>query len=282
MSDLQQLLSIAETRQKYSRIHDQPGLTLTARRPILLVFTGDWHLGAPGTDYRLFREDLELLQEAKEAYEDRLVVVGMGDYVDGYLSRGTPKSEHDQVLSPVEQRMAARKALEALRPSLVLIGDHDLWLSGGELGYNWLHDWAEEKGVPYAEWGGEIEVWTGERVWRLLVRHRYKGSVNGQDHLRPHKNLFLEYGPADAVVLAHSHTRTGVYQVSPVRSRESRYWAVQTGTYKLKDTYGKKVSANPAEYCVPALLISRNGIKAFDRYQDGLYELDKASYQTQG
>lgn len=267
------LLDIAATRQKYSRIHDTPGITLTLTSPTLLVFTGDWHLGAPGTDYELFKADLERLHSAKLALKEKLLIVGMGDYVDGYLSRGTPKAEHDQVLSPVEQRIAAKRALELLRPSLVLIGDHDLWLSGGELGYNWLHDWAAESGVPYAEWGGEIELWTGARVWRLLVRHRYKGSVTGQDHLKPHKNLFQEYGPADAVVLAHSHARTGVYKVSPVRSKESRYWAVQTGTYKLKDTYGKKVSANPAEYCVPAILVSDSGIEAFDRYQDGLRAL---------
>lgn len=267
------LLEIAATRQKYSRIHDTPGITLTLTSPTLLVFTGDWHLGAPGTDYELFKTDLERLHSAKLALKEKLLVVGMGDYVDGYLSRGTPKAEHDQVLSPVEQRIAAKRALELLRPSLVLIGDHDLWLSGGELGYNWLHDWAAESGVPYAEWGGEIELWTGTKVWRLLVRHRYKSSVTGQDHLKPHKNLFQEYGPADAVVLAHSHTRTGVYKVSPIRSKESRYWAVQTGTYKLKDTYGKKVSANPAEYCVPAILVSDSGIEAFDRYQDGLMVL---------
>ncbi len=267
------LLSVAKTRQKYSRIQDTRGLSLTRKPPVYLVFTGDWHLGAPGTDYDLFERDLEALVRLKNRLGESLVVVGMGDYVDGYTSSGI-KVEHDQVLSPWEQRSAAKKALELIKPDLVLIGDHDFWLSGGEEGYNWLHDWAMETGMPYAEWGGEIEVWTGKKVWRLLVRHRYKGSVSGLDHLRPHKALYAEAGPADAVVLAHFHTRTGIYQVSPIRRKEGSYWAIQTGTYKLQDTYGRKVSSSPAEYCVPAIKLTDQKLTPYESFLEVLDELD--------
>lgn len=263
------LLNIAKTRQKYSRINDSRTLALTRQGPVYVVFTGDWHLGAPGTDYELFEKDLKVLAHAKQVLGENLVIVGMGDYVDGYTTKG-PKLEHDQVLSPWEQRMAAKQALETLQPDLVLIGDHDFWLSGGEDGYNWLHDWSMENKVPYAEWGGELEIWTGEIVWRILVRHRYKGGVNGLDHLKPHKNLFTEGGPAHAVVLAHFHTKAGVYRINPVRNNEGRYWGIQTGTYKLHDTYGKKISSGIAEYGVPALVLTKNEILAYDHYLEAL------------
>ncbi len=266
------LLSVAKTRQKFSRIHDSSLLSLVRESETVIVFTGDWHLGSPGTDYHRFEKDLEALVKAKKRLGSKLVVVGMGDYVDGYTSK-SPKAEHDQVLSPWEQRLAAKQALELLKPDYILVGDHDFWMSGGEEGYNWLHDWAMERGVPFAEWGGEVEIWTGKRVWRLLVRHRYKGSVGGTDHLRPHKNLYTEAGPADAVVLAHFHARTGAYRVSPVRGTEKPYWAIQTGTYKLLDTYGKKISANTAEYCVPALVVNDHGMKAFDHFEEALGEI---------
>jgi hypothetical protein len=107
------------------------------------------------------------------------------------------------------------------------------------------------------------------------VRHRYKGSVSGLDHLRPHKALYTEAGPADAVVLGHFHTRTGAYQVSPIRRKEGSYWAIQTGTYKLQDTYGRKVSSSPAEYCVPAIKLTDQKLTPYESFLEVLDELDQ-------
>jgi hypothetical protein len=262
---------IAKLRQGIPNpLFDQPDYvkTISAGDSVCVVAFGDTHIGAEGTDYDALLSDIEQLRAAKTLLGESLVIVGMGDYIDGYLSQGTPRSF--QVLSPREQRAAAEDMLRHLRPSFVLEGDHDLWHSNNELGHAWLFDLCVAEGFQYSQWGGTMTFLTPNGPIRGLVRHRYKGSV-ATDHLRPHKALHLDLGPADFTMLAHWHSHPGVYRTFSKRRHEGTFFAVQSGTYKRTDEYAKKLAGYVGHHGVPALVVRADGtIVPFDRFQDAL------------
>lgn len=272
-TEYQRYFEIAKFRQgSPNPLFDSPDLVQRIAEPVCIVAFGDVHIGAEGVDYDALLRDVDQLKLAKDVLGDRLIIVGMGDFIDGYLSQGTPKAF--QILSPREQRLAAEDMLVQMRPSLVIEGDHDLWHSNHELQHSWLFDTAERAGFQYAQWGGTITFLLpdGGSV-RGLARHRYKGGV-ATDHLRPHKNLHQDLGPAQFTMLGHWHDHPGVYRTYSKRRHEGTFLAVQSGTYKRYDEYGKKLADYYGQYGVPALIVRPNGsILPFDHYEDALSHL---------
>jgi hypothetical protein len=275
-ASLDLLLQAARARQELPNpLFDHAEITLPrVEEPTALVFWGDWHLGAAGTDYARFEYDVRQLAYARSLFGERLHIIGMGDFIDGYLPTGTP-SNPTQLLSPKEQRLAAEEALELTRPSVVLEGDHDAWHSKQQLEYAWLHEATLRHGLRYAQWGTRVTIPLGNNPEPLvaLVRHRYKGSRIG-DTLKPQKNLHLELGRADIVALAHVHSNPGTTLLPAKRRSEGSFVAVQSGTYKRYDDYSKKLGHAESDYGVPAVLVLPNGaMSGFHNYQDALDEL---------
>ena len=269
------LLQAARHRQQIpSALYEFHTVHHQLSQPTAFVFWGDWHLGAQGTDYELFERDLRALAYAKSLLNDQLQVIGMGDYIDGYLPTGTPKNPV-QMMSPREQRKAALQALRLVKPLLVLEGDHDEWHTRQDVEYAWLYEGTKHLDINYAQWGAEIQITLDGRYQplKLLARHRFKGS-RYTDVLKPHKNLHLEHGPAEIAVLAHVHSNPGVYKTHAKRKSEGTFLAVQSGTYKLVDDYAKKLGFIESDYGVPAIIVYPDGrLASFDRFQDSLDEL---------
>lgn len=259
-------------QSKPTSLFDKAFSMLSIKEETLFVFTSDWHLGAMGTDYIQFENDIGVLYAAKALFGDRIQIIAMGDYIDGYLSQGTPQN-NTQILSPKDQREAAKEALRLIKPFIVLEADHDMWHSRQEIQYDWLHEFALEENVNFAQWGTELHIQVPDLVEPLkwLIRHRAKGSKNGADSLKPQKNVYEELGPAQLVALGHFHSFPGVYRANAKRRHEGTYWGVQTGTYKLLDEYGKKLGYNSADYGVPAVLLKTDGtIIPFDDFKIGI------------
>lgn len=273
---LSQYLNIAKARQSLpNALFDDMEVPLHVTKDTVVLFTGDWHLGAPGTNYGQFEEDIHHIAAAKAVLKEQLFVIGMGDFIDGYLPQGTPRNPY-QVLQPDEQRKAAMEAFRLIKPSVYIEGDHDLWHSQNLLEYSWLHDWTQREGGYYAQWGFKLKV-TGQHLngttWKhddWLIRHRYSGSRSAHP-TGPHKKLVSELGPAKVAALAHTHSFPGINRAWSVRRHEEPFFAVQSGTYKKFDEYGKKLADYQGEYGVPALLIKTDGsILPFDDYADAL------------
>ena len=272
--ELKTLIATAKAKQALpNALNDDAHVIQTLTKPTLLVFWGDWHFGAQGMAYDQFEIDLSALQTAKHVLGEQIQVIGMGDYIDGYLPTGTPKNP-TQLLSPGEQRQAAQEALKAVQPLVIIEGDHDMWHSKQDLEYNWLHEFAMREGFNYAQWGMKLElVLPGAKSFTCLIRHRYKGS-KASDNLKPQRNLHLNLGPADLVALGHFHSSPGVYKTHALRRHEGVFLSVQSGTYKLSDDYGKKLGYVQADYGVPAVLVYPDGkVESFDDFNEGVNRL---------
>lgn len=224
-------------------------------KPILLTFWGDWHIGEAGTDHIRLRDDAQLLYKAREEFGNNLALIGMGDYIGGYMKSKTP-SNNAQVLNPAEQRRAAKGLIEVTRPDIVIQGDHDEWHTRQDTEHEWLQEICEENQMLYAQWGIGFRINTARENFNptVLARHRYKGS-RAANPFMPQIKLQSEQGPADIVALAHYHSSPGVTEQRAVRSTEGSFLAVQSGTYKQFDDYGKKIGVGNGEYGVPSLII---------------------------
>lgn len=222
-------------------------------RPYLLTFWGDWHVGEAGTDHLRLRDDARVLAELRASIGGSSVLIGMGDYIGGYMRSKTP-ANNAQVLSPNDQRVAACELLKATRPELVIQGDHDEWHTRHDNEHEWLQDLCRDHALRYAQWGSQLEVVSGEHRLSVLARHRFPGSRGANPYL-PQVNLHSTWGAADVVALAHVHSNPGVSKQRARRINEDSFYAVQSGTYKQFDDYGKKLGVGNGEYGVPSVLV---------------------------
>lgn len=251
-------------------------LSLPSDRQSVIILTGDWHLGEAGVDYRRFAKDAQAIAAGHEAYPGQLQVIGMGDFIGGFMKSGTPSSVA-QILSPHEQRTAAIEAFDLLRPAVLIEADHDIWHKNQDDENDWVNDFCQDTGTPYAQWGVEASLETG-RNWnpKLLARHRMSGSRKANPW-RPQLEVHRRYGPAEIVGCAHFHCLPGVQRLSSDRLRDERFWAFQSGTYKFFDEYARKLGVSHGEYGVPAFVIDPQGasITGYTRFEDALQTLGR-------
>lgn len=249
------LLSEAARRHRPGPVNAPVALSLPQQdSPYAVVFTGDWHIGETGTDHARLRRDTETIAALKGEYGDGVRVIAMGDYIGGYMRSKTP-GNNDQILTPTEQREAACGALSLIRPDLVIQGDHDEWHTRQDDQHEWLHELCVAEGLNYAQWGASVAFESPSWTMRLLARHRFAGSRAANPDL-PHINLHTQWGAADLVALAHVHSNPGIRTQRPKRQVDAPFLAVQSGTYKVFDSYAKKLGLGNGEYGVPVVLVN--------------------------
>lgn len=239
--------------------------------PVAIAFTGDWHIGNIGTDYRQLYADLAALESAQD---DGLYIVGMGDYGDNYKTGMGAASTgiYDAVIpNPDDQQRAWFRLLERLNPGLLglILGCHLDWdfRSAGrdvlqgvteKLGHNQL-------GVPVANlgYGGIIRLGVGDQNYEILARHRMLGDSNANT-TGAQKKASMEYPvdtSFDVVALAHKH-----YNDLQQRSNagKNQIW-LRSGGYKIVDRYGQKLGAYAGEPGIPVVIFhpKRHELLAF-------------------
>lgn len=270
---MREYLQIARQRAALpAALFDDPVVTWQVDEPLVLVLFGDQHLGGVGVDYDLLEQDLDLLRLARHELGDRLKLLVNGDVIDGYMPSGTPANPY-QVLSPGEQRAAAYAMFDHVKPDVLIEADHDNWHSKQSLEHSWMYEYARANHIYFAQWGMKLILKCAPRDVVGLLRHRYKGSV-ATDHLKPHKNLHKDLGPADFTMVNHFHSFAGVYKTHSVRRNEPPFWAIQGGTYKRLDDYGKKIAGTEADYGVPALVVYPDGkLDPYNKFEEALTDV---------
>lgn len=250
-----ELLDEAHTRARRHAVrHNQTYRLDVPETPYLITFWGDWHVGEAGTNHQLLKQDATLIAELKAQLGNSHVLIGMGDYIGGYMRSKTP-SNNAQVLSPAEQREAAVSLLELTRPDLIIQGDHDEWHTRMDTEHEWLQELCAREELHYAQWGAGLElVGPDKQLTRVLARHRFDGSRKSNP-FTPQVNLHTQWGPADIVAVAHYHSNPGISMQRSTRIKEGSFHAVQSGTYKVFDDYGKKLGVGNGEYGVPSILV---------------------------
>lgn len=272
--DAQEKMKQYDTRQTF--VHT-PNL---GNKPIGVVFTGDWHLGGKGTDHKRLKEDMVRWQE-----EEGLFVVGIGDYSDNFLTRGTPPAANEQVFQPEEQGNILRGIMERrLRDKLLALlkGNHDDW-SYKTAQIDPVKQLAADLRVPYMGHGGRLFIHVGEQVYVGNIRHRFQG----QSAITPtntHRRFATQSGGGDFTVLAHTHDET----TQGLLLNGERHVYVRCGTYKVSDEFPDAIGLatpleNPSVLAWMPMLIffpDVHDVVQFDNFHRGITDLraERAKY----
>jgi hypothetical protein len=234
---------------------------LPGDKPVALAFSGDWHFGNRGTDYRALYSDIEVLSETPGVY-----VIGMGDYIDNYkVGMGkVTAGMYDAVLpSPEDQERGAQALLNQLAPKLLAatLGCHLDWekqTNGTDPLRRMLKDIQNELGARPANmgYGGVIRIHLAGQTYSGLARHKY-GNSAGTNSMGQQRKATTDYpvsGLWDFIALGHLHFND--LQKRSLAGRD-QVW-VRSGSYKVLDSYGQRIGGLMGEPGVPILILLPN------------------------
>lgn len=206
-------------------------------KPIGIVFTGDWHLGAGGVDVARLRSDLEAIRAADGCY-----AVGMGDWLEGVTldvkAAGSLFSGSVNDPNWQEVYVLSRARLLEGKWLAILSGNHDEMV-GRRTGIRRMDQLASTLGAPhFGEGGGTIVCHVGEQVYRLGVKHNHAGkALNTSNAQRRYWDEAPEWENHDLVCLAHLHFN----DLHTVSRKGGRVVYLRSGTYKVADSYARRL-----------------------------------------
>jgi hypothetical protein len=244
---------------------------ITTDEPIVLVFSGDWHLGSHATDHKSWRRDLQTIVDT-----DHVFVVVTGDEIDNFHGFKSVGAVLGQVIPPkLQKRLLASIFVElAKRKKIVArtwgnhLEDFDDRVFGGDVAdYNDL--------MPYLKDDGRLYLDVGGFEYRIYVKH----------HFRNHSNMNKTHGAKQAVrfdwpeadIAASGHTHDG-NAIEIWRHGDLEKVVVKTGAYKTDDTYSMRYFGR-STVGIPSLVLwpGERKIVPFSRLDDAIAFRDAMS-----
>lgn len=222
--------------------------------PVGIVFTGDWHVGAGGTELDRLRRDLKRIGET-----DGLWAIGMGDMIEGVgaANKAAPALYHGIVnKSDLQVKLAARLAGLAAGKWLALLGGNHDAMSYRATGIERARHIAHAVNVPFfSEAGGTVFLKLADAEYVIGVRHNGKGNsqLNTTNAQRRTFDQWPEWQNTDVICLAHLHFND--LQIAPRKGGQCIY--LRSGTAKTHDDYSRDQGYTP-EYGMPVVVFYPN------------------------
>lgn len=194
--------------------------------PICVAFIGDPHVDDAGCHWPKLYEDVDTIQKNKA-----IVSVGMGDYTNNWVGR-LGRLYAEQSTTKRSSWDLVRWLIPALRPILLLKGNHNLW-SGQDDPLDFMRETAE----PWTEaWQAKVELqFPGGKAWRFVAAHDFKGSSMWNPlHANQRKAKFSGVR-AHFYVAGHRH-EWGLAQHEDAESGHV-YWLGRARGYKVIDQH---------------------------------------------
>ena len=221
--------------------------------PFALATLGDTHFGGPGVDYAALLRDARIVRDTPGMY----AMFG-GDGVDNWIIGKLQALQRTQIMPHGTEWAMFLDWLDIIGESLlaVVLGNHDLW-SAKLSGFEPIAKHLRNAAVLYDSHEIVFTLACGELEQRWLVRHSFRyGSVFNPTH---GQEVAWERGDVDFDVVVGFHRHNGTLVRPFVRQGKPRT-AVQMGTYKVGDSFGRELGLAS----VPSL-----GVAAMVGHPDG-------------
>jgi len=180
-------------------------INIATNDPVVLVFTGDWHLGAGRTNYEAWLEDITMLMQTDGVY-----MIDVGDDRENIRRFKTLSAVFAQVLTPSEQAVLIRGIVNELTERGKLLakvgGNHDIEFDEragfAELTQAYVY---EKMKAPLFQNRGLVHLTVGDALYKILVFHksRFRSFLTPTHGAR--RELMLAYPGADIVAGGHDH-----------------------------------------------------------------------------
>lgn len=240
MIDLQEKQDRLTTRQTGATVR------INDNKPIGVAFWGDWHIGAKGTDYRLFEQDLRKIRDT-----DGLYFVGAGDYKDNYIAAAPKGGQAEQIIQPGMQDEAVQHYMRQLDGKVLALirGCHEDW-SYRDANKDFLEPLCLITDSVNLWHGGALMIKLGEQkyLWRCRHKYKYQSSLNLENAMRRINEL---QGPCDVAAEAHLHNG---YVMQRHLMGQYRIM-LRCGSYKVNDEYGQKLAGYQGLPTVPVVIM---------------------------
>lgn len=241
-----QVAGLAQNIQDARDFQRETMLSVPGEDPVMVVFWGDLHYGAVGTDYERLKADVEELSALK-----RSVIVGMGDYKDNANPLVHKDSTHESAVPPWIQDMIIKKMIREVNPKVLIRGCHDHWdyQTGTRDFVKNLCRECKPRAVNLWH-GGLVNVHIGGEVYKIRARHKFRreSSLNTTNVQRA---LADEKGPVDVIAVAHKHFP----DLQKVWKFEREIIYLRSGSYKQDDEFAQRAGAWSGVYGVPAVVL---------------------------
>ena len=212
---------IVDTRQELN-------VTIPSDVPVIISFSGDWHLGSEGVDYETFDEDLDFISSTPNLY----VMIG-GDAIDNFIqpSKIGPALDQQPIIF---QRALLEGAISKIREKVICIGtgNHNWWTKQAA-GFDDTAEFAKKMNILYTGHGGFLNLTVGNQLYRIFRIHKTKfnSSFNPTHSLKQMWRTGIK--DFDIGVGEHGH----VPHIEVFRGHGKKKAAIKIGTYKVYDTY---------------------------------------------
>jgi len=209
---------------------------IITKKPIGVVFTGDWHLGDGQTDHSLWKEDMQILLDNPGLY-----VIDLGDSRQNMRTFKVLSSVLDQVLSPRMQGYMLKSIVDELTSKNKLLakvdGNHDVEFDHRIFGEALQTYLLENMKAPRFPGKGILTLAVGDIQYTMVLFHK----TRFRSIFRPTHGAYREYQftyPADIIAGAHDHLPAfelfPTYQTGPEMGSEigGYTYLLKVGTYQ--------------------------------------------------
>jgi hypothetical protein len=242
-------------------------ISIKDTKPIGIAFTGDWHVGARGIDYKQFDEDRKMIINTEGLY-----CIGMGDYKDNQNALVHANGVNESVAVPGMQDLLVTEFITQLSSKIIALirGCHDDW-DNKVANKDFISTLCEKVNCVNLWHGGGITVKLGKSSYSIRARHKYKNE-SGLNTTNSQRNMLNDFGPADVIAVAHKHFPD--LQMLDRMGQKVIY--LRSGSYKVYDEFGQKLAGYRGKMGVPVVIIfpEEKRLGPFEELIDGITYLN--------
>jgi len=223
--------------------------------PYGLWFWGDPHLDDDGCAHNVLQEHVAEVQR-----NPHMLSVGMGDYQNNWVGR-LAKLYANQEMSARTAWRLVEWWVKAVRPALLLKGNHDLWAGVGDP-LNWM---VTHSDTFTADWVAKVAFQSPNgRECRLWAAHDFKGS-SMWNPLHANQRKAKESGArAHIYVAGHRHEWGAAVHEDPDSGHV--YTLLRARGYKVLDSYAEQSGYGSQRYGHSVAVIVDPDARSDDRF----------------
>jgi len=241
--------SLNQAANKLDTKQTEATVDIDDNKPVLLIFWGDWHVGAKGVDYDQLDKDIALVSKTDGAY-----VFGLGDYKDNGNAFVIPSTAQENQIPPGMQDLIVQDMMNKLKGKIQVLvrGCHDDW-DYKVANKDFIQTLCDNVNAVNLWHGGFVNVVLGNEEYKLYIRHKYKNE-SGLNTTNVQRNIINDRGHVDIAAVAHKHFPD--LQMLKRQGKDVIY--LRTGSYKQYDEFGQKIGGYSGAYGIPCVVIFPN------------------------
>lgn len=245
IKSLQKLRRDASATQQFATIKVGDGSS-----PIAILFLGDAHIGAMGTDYDLFVTLTDIILTTPNLY-----FALMGDEVEWAIRLRSVAEVCAQVIGPDLQAKFIESWLNEVMHKMIFAtwSNHSTDRSEQMIGTCPIKNILADK-VPFFSGIGHAEIVVGNETYLLAASHRFKGVTATDSTAGCKRYLRVEWSKGEIAVQADCH-RSGI---SEYNEGDRHLLAMSTGTLNVASSYAARNFSIYTSSAFPILVLHPN------------------------